>query len=155
MRNNRWAGLVIVLGMMVGFGAGARPAQAEASLEEALGAATAVAMYNAQMVLGLSADAFAKKVYDEETMKTVVGEQKTLLTNLDKHLAGLRKLDSISAEDKKALKSLSDCLAKLQQTADALLEYVEEQSDVNAEDYQTKRKASYAAIAEVMGLENK
>lgn len=155
MRQNRWAGLAIVIGMMAGFGAAARPAQAEESLEQSLGAATAFALYDVQMVIGLTADAFAKKVYEAETVNEIVGEQKTMMTNLDKHLAGLRKLDSISAEDKKALKSLSECIALLQETADALLEYVEDQSDENAEEFQTARKASHAALAEIMGLDKK
>lgn len=155
MRLNRWPGVTMVLATIVALGSGARPAQAEQEVERALGAAAATALYEVQMVLGLSADAFAKKVYTAEQMETMIGEQTNLLKNLDKELSKLQKLESVTEADKKSLKEMSDCIAKLQDTAEALQDYVKDSSDENAEAYQEARKASYAALADLMGLEKK
>ncbi|MCE9581988.1 MAG: hypothetical protein K8T20_05675 [Planctomycetes bacterium] len=153
MRVNRLTGATIVLGMILAFGTGARPVAAEQELERALGASTAVALYEMQMVLGLSADGFAKKVYTAEQMETLIGEQKGFVKNLDKELSALLKLDSVTEADKKSLKEMSDCLALMGATADALLAYVKDSSDKNADKFQEARKASHAALAELMGLD--
>jgi len=155
MSFTRMSGFTIVLGMMLGLGTGARPVQAEETFEEALGAATGMALYEVQMVLGLSADAFAKKVYDQEQMKTIVAEQKSMMEILNKYLEALRKLDSTSEDDKKSLQAMSDCIEKLKATAEALLAYVNDSSDENADAWQVKRKASYAAISDLLGLDKK
>lgn len=144
-----------VLVVLLGLGAAARPACAEETVEEALGAASGMALYEAQMVLGLSADAFAKKVYDEKTMAAIISEQKTLLKNLDRHLENLLDEESVSKDDKKAIRKLRACISRLNETADALQDFVDDSSQENAEAWQEKRKASYAEIADLLGIEKK
>ncbi|HOX27997.1 MAG TPA: hypothetical protein PLQ76_02455 [bacterium] len=133
----------------------ARPALAEASasFEEAFGAASAFAMYNTQVVLGITADAFVKSVYSSEEAKTIVSEQKTSVGILGDYVKKLLELSTVNDSDKKYLKGIQVCLDKLSETADALTAYIDNQSDENAGDFDTKRKASYDSIAELPGLD--
>jgi hypothetical protein len=123
------------------------------SFEEAYGATAGLSLYNIQVVLGLSADAFEKEVYTAEQMNDIVGEQKTVLVTLSDYMVKLQALKTTSAADKKSLKEMDAVTAKLTATAESLLAYVADSSTENAEDFQTKRKASYASIAELLGLE--
>jgi hypothetical protein len=123
------------------------------SFEEAYGATAGLGLYNIQVILGLSADAFEKEVYAAEQMNDIVGEQKTILTTLSDYMVKLQGLKTTSAADKKSLKDMNAVATKLTETADSLLAYVADSSVENAEDFQTKRKASYAALADLLGLE--
>ena len=64
----------------------------------------------------------------------------------------LLELSTVNDSDKKSLKGIQVCLDKLSETADALTTYIDNQSDENAGDFDTKRKASYDSIVELAGL---
>ena len=123
------------------------------SFEEAYGATAGLGLYNIQVILGLSADAFEKSVYTADEMNNIVGEQKHVLSTLSDYMTKLQQLKTTSDSDKKSLNDMDAVVSKLGDTADSLLAYVKDSSADNATDFQTKRKDSYAAIADLLGLE--
>lgn len=134
--------------------AGAGPAQAEnqTGFEEAYGAAVGVGLYNIQVILGITADAFAGKVYDKDEAKKIATEQKNVLGLLDDYAGKLLKNDSLDKGDANSIKDISACITKLKATADALLGYLANPSRDAAGDFDTKRKASYASIEKLLGI---
>lgn len=122
------------------------------SFEEAFGAASAGLLYNVQVVIGIAADAYSKDVYTAEEMDSIIGEQKTIIETLIDYTGKLMNLPKVSGNDKKSLADMNDCMGKLTNTADALLAYVADPSDDNANRFQDKRKASYDSLAELLGL---
>ena len=151
-------GVVIVLIfafslLMVAFaGAGTAPAEDLPGYDEAYGAAMGGALYNTQVIIGITADAFAKDVYNKDEAKDIITEQKSLIGVHDNYIGKLLKKASVTKEDKESLNSMSACIAKLNVTADALLAYFVNPTESNADDFQTKRKASYAAIEKLLGI---
>lgn len=135
--------------------AGAGPTQAEnqTGFEEAYGAAVGAGLYNIQVILGITADAFAGKVYNKDDAKDIITEQKNVLGLLDDYAGKLLKQASTSKDDLNSLNDISVCIVKLKATADALLGYLANPANDAASDFQTKRKASYAAIEKLLGLD--
>ncbi len=127
-------------------------AEAPVSFEEAFGAASAGLLYNIQVVIGIAADAFYKDVYSVEEMNNIIGEQKTIIGTLSDYSDKLIKLDKITTSDKQSIGEMKACTEKLNETADALLAYVADPSDDNANAFQDKRKASYDTLSELLGL---
>ena len=123
------------------------------TIEEALGAAVGAALYNTQVVIGITADSFTKQVYTSDETKTIVKEQKSLLNTLGSYASALIDNPSVEEADKAAMRDILACIGKLNSTADALIAYVDDASDANAQDFQTKRKDSYKSISDLLGLD--
>ncbi|MFA6448128.1 MAG: hypothetical protein WCX65_01550 [bacterium] len=155
MKKQLKAAMLVAMSVVLSLAIMAKPvlAQETTTFEEAFGAASALAMYNVQVVVGLTADAYAKDVYNGEDAKAVVAEQKGALTTLDGYVVKLLNLTTLTEADRKSLNDISGCLKKLGYTADALTAYIDSQTDDNANDFQAKRKDSYNTLAELLGLE--
>ena len=150
-------GILIVFLAACIFGAGfAAPTRATADEEfnEAFGAAAGFALYNLQIVIGITADAYAKQVYTNEETLNIVNEQKILLETLDGYVPKLQQLSSISQGDQDSLVKISNCIGKLDDTADALAAYVNDPSGENADAFQAKREASYNTLSDLLGLDD-
>jgi hypothetical protein len=145
--------VLLCVAMMSVFSARQAAAEEPVTMEEAFGFTLGISLYNVQIVLGISADAFAKDVYTADEMTTIINEQISMLDNLGKYLNKLAALKTVSAADKSSMKEGSGCVDKLTATANALSAYVADPSQDNADVYQTKRKASYAAISVLLGLD--
>jgi hypothetical protein len=149
--------LVFALSIFTVTYAGAASAQAEPQpdFSEAYGAAAGASLYNTQVILGMTADAIVAKVYKNDEVKEIITEQKNILGVLDNYAGKLLKEASLKKDDRESLKDISACIAKLNATADSLLGYMANSSDAAANDFQVKRKASYAAIAKLLGIGQK
>ena len=147
--------LVFALSVLTLVFAGAGPTQADNQTwcEEAYGASTGGSLYNTQVIIGITADAVATKTYDKDEAKNIITEQKALLDVLGDYADKLLKQGSSNKADLDTLKDISACIAKLKVTADALLAYLANPTDYAVDDFQTKREASYAAIAKLLGID--
>lgn len=121
--------------------------------DEAYGASSGVALYNVQVVLGITADAIAGKVYNNDEAKGIINEQKTMLGVMDEYSRKLQKNPSISKYDVDTLKDISTCIGRLKITADSLMSYLANPTSAAANDFEAKRKSSYAAIAKLLGID--
>lgn len=155
MKKNLRLWIVFVLGVVLasGIGAGRARAAENVSYAEAFGAATGFALYNTQVVLGVTADALSKDVYTADEARGIVSEQKGALDVLRKYVRQLIKASFVAAADKKSLKEIDACIDTLNDTADALNAYLDNPTTDAANDFQEKRKASYAALSDLLGLE--
>ena len=117
-------------------------------------AAAGFALYDVQIVIGITADAYAKDVYTNEETLDIVNEQTALLETLDGYVIKLQQLSSVSGADKDSLIKISACIEKLNATAEALAAYVNDPSDENVDAFQAKRNASYNMLSDLLGLEN-
>lgn len=135
----------------------ARPARAEGTglLGEAFGAAAGLALYDAQVIIGMTADASMKDVYTTEESNAVIAEQKNALDVIDGYTEKLLQLETtLNEDDRKALADVSSCIEKIHATADALTVYISEPTADNANYFEEKRLASYDALSDLLGLEN-
>ncbi len=118
------------------------------SAREAFGAAIGFSLYNTQMVVGLTADAYVKKVYTTQYTQTICTEQRNALTVLNGHCIKLEEL----GKEVDTLKEIEGVITKLKATIDALDKYTVNSSSANANDFEAKRKASWAAIAKLLDI---
>jgi len=127
-------------------------AQEKVSYDEAFGAASGMSLYNTQVVLGMTADGIAKGVYSMEIANGVTREQSAMLGVLNSYVAQLIQSPSTPESDRTALVAISSCIGRLNETINALNAYIQNPTVINADNFQVKRKASYAAIAELLGI---
>ncbi len=117
-------------------------------IREAFGAAVGFSVYNAQMVVGLTADAYVKKVYTTKYTQTICTEQRNALGLLNEYCI---KMEAMGKEVE-TLKEIEGTIAKLKATIDALDKYTVNSSVANANDFEAKRQASWAAIAKLLDI---
>ncbi len=120
------------------------------TVREAFGAAMGLNVYNAQMVAGLTADAYGKKVYTAKEVQTICTEQKNGLTVLSAYCIKLEPL--VNAKELETLKEMEATITKLQATLDALNKYTIAPSSANVNYFEAKRKASWEAVAKLLGM---
>lgn len=147
--------LVLTIGVIAITFAGISTARADNTIAfaEAYGAAAGSTLYNTQVILGMTADAIAKDVYTNDEAKAIINEQKAVLGLTDDYVAKLLKLVGLDKDDKASLSEISVVIAKINATADALTNYMDNPSDENVDKFQARRQASYAAIAKLLGLD--
>jgi len=114
-----------------------------------------MALYNTQVVIGLTADSVAKKVYSFEVASRITKEQSAMLEVVNSYVREIIQSPSTLEADRAASKAIATCIDKLNETINALDAYIQNPTDINANNFQVKRKASYAAIAELLGIGKK
>jgi hypothetical protein len=154
MKKHTLATVFVAVGILMASTIWAKPAVAEdlVAYQEAFGAASGLALYDVQIIIGVTADAYAKNVYTAEETNSIINEQKNALSVLSDYVNKLRELPDESEENLKSLNKISDCISKLGDTADALIGYTADETEENANKFDENRKASYAALAELLGF---
>ena len=125
-------------------------------LTETLGASIGFALYNSHVIIGITADTYSKKIYTQTNMIGIINEQKSALVTLDDYVLKLIQLsqDPKLSGDRATLQEILECTKKINAMSDALLKYISSPTNSNADDFDTKRKASYGSIDKLLGLKN-
>lgn len=131
--------------------AAAAPATDDTIVLEAFGASFGLAVYNSQVVVGLTADSLTKDLYTKEEATTIIAEQKGGLDTLQDYVKKIQA-SSIAANEAETLQEMIVCIDKLQATIAALDAFLADRSKDNADDFEAKRQTSYTAIAKLLGI---
>ena len=126
----------------------AEPTKSELVYLEAYGAAFAMAAYNTQIVTGMTGDSFVGNVYTADEAKDVLSEQKSMIQVQIDYIA---KVDA-TASGEKVLKDMKDVCDLLIIMINSLESYINDPSIDNANLFETKRKESYKAITDLLGI---
>jgi hypothetical protein len=130
----------------------ARAAADDETIMEALGAALGLSLYNSQVIIGMTADAYSSKVYENEQSKTILSEQKSSIGLLKDYVGKIKKLPGTSKSDITTLGEISACIDKIDATIDSLTGYIDDPSQDKADLFEKNRAASYGAIADLLGI---
>lgn len=144
------AGMFLCL-MLSGLAVPARAANDE-TLVEAFGALSGLALYNTHVVIGMAADAYVKEVYTADETKGMIGEQQNALKLIKEYNDKLLASSSLADADKASLRDINATIGKIQGMMYAFEDYLDNESTENANAFDAARQASYAAIADLLGL---
>lgn len=145
--------IVFALGALV-------PAKAqsdrEGALLEAVGAFSALALYNTYIVIGATADGYISQIYEKETAINLTQEQVASMQNLwdicNKLLApGILKDQS----DRAYVSDVKTTVGLLKEESAALKGYIETGSETDQLTYNEKRNAAWSKISKLLGIEQK
>lgn len=120
---------------------------------ESFGVAFGLAVYNTQMVIGLSADSLEAALYPDEQIKHFVDEQLSTLNVLRETVIKVQKA-GIASNEESVLNDMLYTIDRLKETANALNGYIANPTNENADYFQTMREASYNSVANLLGLKS-
>lgn len=116
-----------------------------------LGASTAIALYNAHLIIGLSAEARTHGASDTQVFRLLL-EQRNMVGVLDGYLQSMEESAALEAGDRRTIAGLRQCITNILAFAGALQELVQTPGPELAERFENRRLRSYSSIARIMGL---
>jgi hypothetical protein len=125
----------------------------ESFLLEAYASAYASLIYDIQVIVGVTADAYVYDAYSTDEVKQIVAEQKNLLKLQEDYTRQVLDRVSMVKSDVQALHDILGCIDGLRSFISALEVYVDNPTDENANNFQTARQISWGRIAALLGLE--
>ncbi len=144
--------VVFAAAILMFFGAGATNAKAEEGsvVYETVGFLYTSSMYDAQVILGLTADAIQNKIYEDDVTRQIIEEQVGLLSGMKDNAQKLAAEFKAAGEDAAIMYEIISCIEKLEDTAATLKQYIDEPTQENADLFQEKRALSYDSIKKLM-----
>lgn len=136
--------LVLALGLASG-------AVAQDACLEAVGGLSAGHTYTSYLLIGTTADGFAKKAFDAEHVSEVATEIGTLCGNVTGLLAKLRG-GKLSESDAKYLGEIEAIYALLKEQSAALAAYAKSNKNEDMEKYEKARTTVYPKIQTLLGI---
>lgn len=119
-----------------------------------IGGSMAAMVYNSYVSIGVIADAYESEAYDDEAVKSLMQEQVNMCVKLQEQLQGFVESGFTSdSNDLEYLNRFDGTLELLQEEANALMDYVDNPAELSAEQFQSARKAAWAEIADLLGIE--
>lgn len=155
---NRLAQIVVAvligfLSMMMTCGWTAAEESDPLIMNEAFGGAFGFAIYNSQVIVGITADSLYYQVYEPDVASSIIAEQDRCLVILREYVQKI--IDAHLADnEEELLQRMIDATYYLQDTISALNAYIADSSVDNANDFDQKRQKSYNAIASLLGIDD-
>jgi hypothetical protein len=121
---------------------------------EALGGSGGLLLYDTYLVIGEAADAYSRDAYTASEVEEIVKEQIGGITTVQKQYEALLATKFLSdPNDQKFLRELSDAFDLVVAEGEALVDYVNSGSDTDATIYDDNRKAAWAEISSLLGMD--
>jgi hypothetical protein len=128
----------------------------EGKLLEVTGALSAGFVYNTYLAIGGTADNFVSKQYDSSFCKTLLVEQLALVSSIQKTFKETSDKNLVKDEaDKLFFADMDKVLNGLKKQAQYFIDYVAIKSTDKMELYDNQRKANWAGISKLLGLDDK
>jgi hypothetical protein len=118
---------------------------------ETIGALAAGHYFQAYLNIGFVADGRSKGIYGEEDSRKLLVSVLSVVDSVDRQLESLGKR-SMAKEDRKSLEQMRAISTMLRQEGRELQSYWDSGRDQDAARYENRRKDSYAAISQLMGI---
>lgn len=154
---NRWSRIFVTTVIVALFGTvlagkGAFAEDNQLLMNEAFGGSFGFAIYNAQVIVGITADSFSYEVYTPDVASSIIGEQRRCLDILRDYTQQI--IDAgVAVSENDLLQYMIDATYYLQDTIDALDVFLLDTTNENAAAFEVKRQKSYNAIADLLGIE--
>lgn len=121
---------------------------------ESIGAVSGMFLYNSYVAIGALADGFEDDVYDAETIKSLMEEQQSVMTNMTESFNKLLNSGFVTdASDKEYLEDAKEICALLKTMAGNLSDYSGDKSTGHSDTFQATRKQTWSKISALLGLE--
>lgn len=120
---------------------------------ESIGAFTAQGMYLTYSAIGSLADSYENEVYDKDKTLRVLGEYLALAKVAREQLTKLLGEATLSANDSKFVTKCLQTYNYLVQEGEALKRYIETGNSTHVDTFHKNRKAAWANIQELLGLD--
>ena len=132
-------------------------AQADKGKNDALtfiGTSSGSVLYNAHLVIGLTADAVAHKIYEADIASELTAEQISMLESFVNQLVALRSSGFLSNNDDLSFcNDIINTAGLVKKEAELLKRYVDTQSDADADKYTSANEEAWASLTVLLGLE--
>jgi hypothetical protein len=121
---------------------------------EALGASSAMLIYNTYMVIGAISDGNADGNYEDELSIQLLDEQIMAINLLDTHYTDVLNSGFLVEEsDKKFMQDVIKALHLLKNEAYYLKRYISSSQESDLHEYDASRKEAWNMIRELLGIE--
>jgi hypothetical protein len=134
-----------------GEGASASTAPPDPSSLETIGALAAAHYFQTYLNIGFVADGKSKGIYGEEDSRKLLVSVLSVVESVDRQLESMGRR-SLAKEDRKSLEQMRAISTMLRQQGRELQSYWDSRRDQDAARYESRRKDSYAAISQLMGI---
>ncbi|MBS0266559.1 MAG: hypothetical protein JSS02_31805 [Planctomycetes bacterium] len=123
---------------------------AEVSQLEAIGGLSMVTARNTYLLIGVTADAYAKKAYKADRVQSIM---KSVIPQLDAVSSQLRKLQDsdLSEANDDFITGIVGVYSRLKRQARALSKYVAKPDEATLKDYEQARTSALAALEKLTG----
>jgi len=122
---------------------------------KALGALSAAQMYSQYVLIGVTADAYANKVYEPKQVQEMINEARGIMANVSKNLTAVGKDGSIVQNDRVFIMRIQSVFQLLDKQANALVAFTQDDNSDNRAAFEAARKSSWDAISGVLGIGKK
>lgn len=129
-------------------------ARAQDACLEAVGGLSAGHTYTSYLLIGTTADGFAKKAFEADHVAEIATEIGTLCGNVTGLLAKLRA-GKLSEADAKYLSEIEGIYALLKEQAGALAAYAKSGKNEDMQRYEKARTTVYPKIQTLLGADSK
>jgi hypothetical protein len=123
----------------------------DANCLEAIGALAAAHYFQTYLNIGFVADGKSKGIYGEEDSRKLLVSVLSVVDSVDRQLESMGKR-SMAKEDRKSLEQMRAISTMLREQGRDLQSYWDSGRDQDAARYESRRKDSYAAIGQLMGI---
>lgn len=121
---------------------------------EALGGSGGLLLYDTYLVIGEAADAYSREAYTAAEVEEIVNEQIGGIATVQKQYDALLATKFLSdPNDQKFLRQLIDAFDLVVAEGNALIDYVNSGTDIDANTYDENRKAAWAEISSLLGMD--
>ena len=119
-----------------------------------VGGLCASTSYFSFVLIGVTADSFAKGTYEAKTAKDIAAEVEGIVKKNREQLKDLKKAGGLDEADQKSLGEFVRVLDEVADYAHKLQEYCDDKSDENGTAFQEARKKAWTHIKKALGLKD-
>ncbi len=119
---------------------------------EIIGSVSASNLYLSYLTIGVIADSYTKKVYDNQRTVSFVKAAVVQAGLQKKTLEKLIQANEVSGSDLEAVKKMVDCYSLLADEGNYFIDYINTKSKDSLRNYDGKRKEAWALISQIMGI---
>lgn len=116
------------------------------------GALCAQGLYLTYTSVGTLADGYVKKVYDKDSASQYLNAYIEIIQRIKEQLNKLQQSEAIQGEDVTFVAKIVDTYDLLGAEANAFQSYLSSGGQANIDVYDTKRKAAWKNIQEILGI---
>ena len=120
---------------------------------KSIGQVSALYLYNTYGLIGSLADGLESSPNDSTSVRPLINEQISTLTSLKSTYSEMATNGGLAQNDQNFVYEIIDAYTLLIDEAKALNAYMKSPGTTEADFFQTKRKAAWAKIAAILGLE--
>ncbi len=147
-----WSKACLAVALLLIFPGTSQAASEDMIYLDAVGGFGGSYIYLTYAYIGMTADAFSKKVYQAEQVKDMMDETVSMLNKLIKLLGQVQTTD-IAEEDKKFIDSMIDILTLLRAEAKHLSDYAKSNDPADVEKYDKARSTVLPKIKQLLRIQ--